>query len=89
MNQQLEKAGISASRVVGCTPHLSGHGTNKRTEEIKEWVRANRPAQWVALDDYELHLDPLHYVRTTAGEGLTAANADAPPMPGIFPTKPP
>jgi hypothetical protein len=72
VKQQLDKAGIPASKVIGCTPHFE---SNSRAAEISDWVSTHSITRYVALDDMEMDLDQSHFVRTDMGCGLTAADA--------------
>jgi hypothetical protein len=81
----LEAAGLeSSSRVIGQTEHLhyktgdDGRivGRAERSDEIRNWLKANRRDRYVILDDdYDAEI-PGHFVRTSPDHGLTREDAD-------------
>jgi len=57
-------------------------GTFQRAREILAWVNQYTPKTWVAIDDWDLHLEGLeklrgHFVRTNARTGLTTRDCES------------
>eukprot|EP00397_Hematodinium_sp_SG-2012_P013773 GEMP01013996.1.p1 GENE.GEMP01013996.1~~GEMP01013996.1.p1 ORF type:complete len:309 (+),score=51.69 GEMP01013996.1:142-1068(+) len=64
---------------VSRTPNI---GTFQRAREILAWVTQYQPKTWVAIDDWDLHLEGQekirgHFVRTNARLGLTRKDYDS------------
>ena len=77
VEQQLRNHGVGVTEPIisDCTPRLPLLDGG-RVAEIHQWVEANRPPSWVAIDDADLtKLPPAHFLQTEAGLGFTMEDA--------------